>query len=60
MNEEKLKALNSTVAMIEKQYGKGAIMKLGDATVNTDLEVIPTAAFRSTLRSAWAACPAAG
>lgn len=42
MNEEKLKALNSTVAMIEKQYGKGAIMKLGDATVNADLEVIPT------------------
>ena len=42
MNEEKLKALNSTVAMIEKNYGKGAIMKLGDATVNTDLEVIPT------------------
>lgn len=42
MNEEKLKALNSTVSMIEKQYGKGAIMKLGDVTVNTDLEVIPT------------------
>ena len=42
MNEEKLKALNSTVAMIEKQYGKGAIMKLGDNKVNTDLEVIPT------------------
>lgn len=42
MNEEKLKALNSTIAMIEKQYGKGAIMKLGDTNVNTDLEVIPT------------------
>ena len=42
MNEEKLKALNSTVAMIEKQYGKGAIMKLGDVSVNTDLDVIPT------------------
>ncbi|MDE5728852.1 MAG: recombinase RecA [Clostridia bacterium] len=42
MNEEKLKALNSTIAMIEKQYGKGAIMKLGDANVNTDLEIIPT------------------
>ncbi|MBE7088263.1 MAG: recombinase RecA [Clostridiales bacterium] len=42
MNEEKLKALNSTVSMIEKQYGKGAIMKLGDAKVNVDLEVIPT------------------
>lgn len=42
MNEEKLKALNSTIAMIEKQYGKGSIMKLGDATVNTDIEVIST------------------
>ncbi len=42
MNEEKLKALNSTIAMIEKQYGKGAIMKLGDDNVNTELEVIPT------------------
>ena len=42
MNEEKLKALNSTIAMIEKQYGKGAIMKLGDDKVNTELEVIPT------------------
>ncbi len=42
MNEEKLKALNSTVAMIEKQYGKGAIMKLGDFTVNNDMDVIST------------------
>lgn len=42
MNEEKLKALNSTIAMIEKQYGKGAIMKLGDNNVNSELEVIPT------------------
>ena len=42
MNEEKLKALNSTIAMIEKQYGKGAIMKLGDENVNSGLEVIPT------------------
>lgn len=42
MNEEKLKALSSTVSMIEKQYGKGAIMKLGDVKVNTDLEVIST------------------
>ena len=42
MNDEKLKALNSTIAMIEKQYGKGAIMKLGDDNVSTELEVIPT------------------
>lgn len=42
MNEEKLKALNSTIAMIEKQYGRGSIMKLGDTRVNNELEVIPT------------------
>ncbi len=42
MNEEKLKALNSTIAMIEKQYGKGAIMKLGDTNASTEIEVIPT------------------
>ena len=42
MNEEKLKALNSTIALIEKQYGKGSIMKLGDTKINTELEVIPT------------------
>lgn len=42
MNEDKLKALNATLAMIEKQYGKGSIMKLGDTKINTDLEVIPT------------------
>lgn len=42
MNEEKLKALNSTIAIIEKQYGKGAIMKLGENNVNRDIEAIPT------------------
>ncbi len=51
MNEEKLKALNSTIAMIEKQYGKGAIMKLGENSVNGDIEIIPTGC-RLTLRSA--------
>ncbi len=42
MNKEKQKALNSTIAMIEKQYGKGSIMKLGDTNVSNDLEIIPT------------------
>ncbi len=42
MNEEKLKALNSTIALIEKQYGKGSIMKLGDTNINSEIEVIPT------------------
>jgi len=42
MNEEKLKALDAVLAQIEKAYGKGAIMKLGQAAGNTDIEVIPT------------------
>ncbi len=42
MNEEKLKALDAVLAQIEKQYGKGAIMKLGEEAGNTDIDVIPT------------------
>ena len=30
--EEKLKALDAAISQIEKQYGKGAVMKLGDPT----------------------------
>ena len=42
MNEEKLKALDAVLAQIEKAYGKGAIMKLGENAGNTDIDVIPT------------------
>ncbi len=42
MDNDKLKALDQVLAQIEKHYGKGAIMKLGDAAGNTDIEVIPT------------------
>ncbi len=42
MNEEKLKALDAVLAQIEKAYGKGAIMKLGEDAGNVDIEVIPT------------------
>ena len=38
---EKLKALKATLAQIEKEYGKGAIMRLGE-TVNEDIPVIPS------------------
>ena len=40
--EGKLAALNNAVAAIEKNYGKGSIMKLGDSSVNIDIEAIPT------------------
>ena len=39
--EGKLAALNNAVAAIEKNYGKGSIMKLGDSGANIDIEAIP-------------------
>lgn len=41
-NEDKLKALDAAISMIEKEYGKGAVMKLGDPNINMDVETIPT------------------
>lgn len=41
MNEEKEKALAEALKSIEKQYGKGSVMKLGDH-VDEKIEVIPT------------------
>lgn len=40
--EEKLKALDAALAHIEKQYGKGAVMKLGDPMAQMNVETIPT------------------
>ncbi|MDE5697989.1 MAG: recombinase RecA [Lachnospiraceae bacterium] len=40
--EEKLKALDAALAQIEKQYGKGAVMKLGDPGAQMNVETIPT------------------
>ena len=40
--EEKLKALDAALGQIERQFGKGAVMKLGDPTVQMNVETIPT------------------
>ena len=40
--DEKLKALDAAIGQIEKQYGKGSVMKLGDANVHMNIETIPT------------------
>lgn len=40
--EEKLKALDAALTQIEKQYGKGAVMKLGDPSAQMNVETIPT------------------
>lgn len=41
-NEEKLKALDAALANIEKQFGKGTVMKLGDSSANMNIEAVPT------------------
>ena len=41
-NTEKIKALESALQQIEKQYGKGSVMKLGDTGANMNVEVVPS------------------
>ena len=40
--EDKLKALDAAIAQIEKQYGTGSVMKLGDNSANMNVETVPT------------------
>ena len=41
-DENKLKALDAAISQIEKQYGKGAVMKLGDPSAAMNVETVPT------------------
>lgn len=43
--EDKLKALDAALAQIERQYGKGAVMKLGDPSSQMNVETTPTGAL---------------
>jgi len=40
--DDKRKALDAAIAQIEKQYGKGSVMKLGDSNAYMNIDVIPT------------------
>ena len=40
--DEKLRALDAALGQIERQFGKGAVMKLGDPSVQMNVETIPT------------------
>src|SRR5207237_6421436 len=42
MDDNKSKALVAALAQIEKQFGKGSIMKMGEAQVQNDLQVVST------------------
>lgn len=41
-NEEKKKALDAAIAKLEKDFGKGTVMKLGDPKAQVSVETIPT------------------
>ncbi len=44
-NKDKDKAIEMAVSQIEKQFGKGAIMRLGDEGLEQDVPSIPTGAL---------------
>lgn len=45
MNNDKQKALEAALVKIEKDFGKGAVMKLGESGVNMNIETVPTGAL---------------
>ena len=42
INEEKKKALDAAIAKLEKDFGKGAVMRLGDSSAHVAVETVPT------------------
>jgi recombination protein RecA len=42
MDENKKKALSAALMQIEKQHGKGSVMKMGDVDISKDIEVVST------------------
>ncbi|MDT8363027.1 MAG: recombinase RecA [Nitrosomonas sp.] len=42
MDENRNKALSAALAQIEKQYGKGSIMRMGDSDIAKDIQVVST------------------
>ncbi len=41
-DENKIRALDAALVQIEKQFGKGSVMKLGDKNAHMNIEVVPT------------------
>ncbi|MCB1917498.1 MAG: DNA recombination/repair protein RecA, partial [Rhodocyclaceae bacterium] len=42
MDENKAKALAAALSQIEKQFGKGSIMRMGDGNVERDIQTVST------------------
>ena len=60
LNPDKAKALQAALSQIEKQFGKGSIMRLGVDEQPEDIQVVSTGSLGLDIALAWAACPAAG
>ena len=58
--DEKQKALEVAILQIEKQFGKGSIMKMGEADTKMNIDVIPTGAITLDLALGVGGFPAAG
>ncbi len=61
MDDKRKKALGAALTQIERQFGKGAIMRMGDPGVMRDIEVVSTGwgrvIFRRSARAqAWTRC----
>ena len=42
VNDEKKKALDAAIAKLEKDFGKGTVMRLGDSSAHVAVETVPT------------------
>ena len=51
--EDRKKALDAAISKLEKDFGKGTVMKLGDASANVAVETVPTGSL--ILRLVWEA-----
>jgi len=58
VNTEKAKALQAALAQIEKQFGKGTIMRLGVGEVIEDIEVVSTGSLGLDIALGVAVCRA--
>ena len=46
-NEDKKRALDAAIAKLEKDFGKGTVMRLGDPSAQVAVETIPTGFIKS-------------
>ena len=58
MDENKTKALSAALSQIEKQFGKGSIMRLGESDIAKDIQVVSTGSLGldvalEALRDGW-------